>query len=89
MELVWFQGHKWVRESLKLNEISVIFGKCTSFNGLYNMAHPEIRYGPNMKNLRSAMQAVPSTETLTNRGITNRGINEDATTVYGNTSFVY
>jgi ATP-dependent DNA helicase RecG len=41
MELVWFQGHKWVRESLKLNEI-VIFGKCTSFNGLYNMAHPEI-----------------------------------------------
>jgi ATP-dependent DNA helicase RecG len=42
MELVWFQGHKWVRESLKLNEISVIFGKCTSFNGLYNMAHPEI-----------------------------------------------
>ena len=42
MELVWFQGHKWIRESLKINELMVIFGKCTSFNGLYNMAHPEM-----------------------------------------------
>ena len=78
MELVWFQGHKWVRESLKLNEVLVIFGKCTSFNGMYNMAHPEIELlAEHEKSLRSAMQAVyPSTETLTNRGITNRGINK-------------
>lgn len=78
MELVWFQGHKWVRESLKLNELLVIFGKCTSFNGMYNMAHPEIElWAEHEKSLRSAMQAVyPSTETLTNRGITNRGINK-------------
>ena len=78
MELVWFQGHKWVRESLKLNEVLVIFGKCTSFNGMYNMAHPEIElWTEHEKSLRSAMQAVyPSTETLTNRGITNRGINK-------------
>ena len=78
MELVWFQGHKWVRESLKLNELLVIFGKCTSFNGMYNMAHPEIElWTEHEKSLRSAMQAVyPSTETLTNRGITNRGINK-------------
>ena len=27
MELVWFQGQKWIRESLKLNEVYVIFGK--------------------------------------------------------------
>ena len=78
MELVWFQGHKWVRESLKLNEVLVIFGKCTSFNGIHNMAHPEIElWTEHETSLRSAMQAVyPSTETLTNRGITNRGINK-------------
>lgn len=78
MELVWFQGHKWVRESLKINEVVVIFGKCTSFNAMYNMAHPEIElWVEHEKSLRSAMQAVyPSTETLTNRGITNRGINK-------------
>lgn len=78
MELVWFQGHKWVRESLKINEVVVIFGKCTSFNGAYNMAHPEIElWSEHEKSLRSAMQAVyPSTETLTNRGFTNRAFNK-------------
>ncbi|MDD2820639.1 MAG: ATP-dependent DNA helicase RecG [Flavobacterium sp.] len=78
MELVWFQGHKWIRESLKLNEMCVIFGKCTSFGSTFNMAHPEIELmSEHEKSLRSAMQPVyPSTETLTNRGISNRVINK-------------
>jgi ATP-dependent DNA helicase RecG len=78
MELVWFQGHKWIRESLKVNEVIVIFGKCTSFNSMYNMAHPEIElWSEHEQSLRSAMQAVyPSTEALTNRGISNRVINK-------------
>jgi ATP-dependent DNA helicase RecG len=98
MELVWFQGHKWIRESLKLNEISVIFGKCTSFNGMYNMAHPEIEpLTEHEQSLRSAMQPVyPSTETLTNRGISNRVINKlmqqlflETQTLFGETLPVY
>ena len=78
MELVWFQGHKWIRESLKLNEMSVIFGKCTSFGNTFNMAHPEIELmTEHEQSLRSAMQPVyPSTETLTNRGVSNRAINK-------------
>ena len=78
IELVWFQGHKWIRESLKLNEMCVIFGKCTSFGSTFNMAHPEIELlSEHEKSLRSAMQPVyPSTETLTNRGISNRVINK-------------
>jgi ATP-dependent DNA helicase RecG len=78
MELVWFQGQKWIKESLKLNEVVVIFGKCTSFNGQFNMAHPEIELlTEHQQSLRSAMQPVyPSTEKLTNRGITNRVVNK-------------
>ena len=78
MELVWFQGHKWIRESLKLNEICVIFGKCTFFGSSFNMAHPEIELmAEHEQSLRSAMQAVyPSTETLGNRGISNRAVNK-------------
>jgi ATP-dependent DNA helicase RecG len=78
MELVWFQGHKWIRESLKLNEICVIFGKCTSFGNVFNMAHPEIELmTEHEKSLRSAMQPVyPSTETIANQGISNRVINK-------------
>jgi len=78
MELVWFQGIKWIRESLKLNEMCVVFGKCTSFNNTFNMAHPEIELmTEHEQSLRSAMQPVyPSTETLSNRGISNRVINK-------------
>ena len=78
MELVWFQGHKWIRESLKINEVCVIFGKCTSFGNTFNMAHPEIELmSEHKQTFRSAMQPVyPSTETLTNRGISNKVINK-------------
>lgn len=78
MELVWFQGHKWIRESLKLNEMCVIFGKCTLFGNTFNMAHPEIELmSEHEQSLRSAMQPVyPSTETLANRGVSNRVISK-------------
>ena len=31
MELVWFRGHKWIRERIKINEPYVIFGKTIVF----------------------------------------------------------
>jgi ATP-dependent DNA helicase RecG len=78
MELVWFQGQKWVKESLKLNVVYVIFGKTTSFNNTFNMAHPEMELlSEHQQSIRSAMQPVyPSTEKLTNRGISNKVVNK-------------
>ena len=32
MELVWFRGQKWIRDSIKLNTPYVIFGKANWFN---------------------------------------------------------
>tara|TARA_R110002033_G_scaffold2252_2_gene15819 strand:+ start:4345 stop:6891 length:2547 start_codon:yes stop_codon:yes gene_type:complete len=74
MELVWFRGQKWIRESLKLNRPYVAFGKANWFNGRFNMPHPELELlDEHKKNLRSAMQPIyPSTEKLSNKGITNR-----------------
>lgn len=78
IELVWFQGHKWIRDSLKINVPYVIFGKAASFGSTYSMAHPEMELlSEHEQNLRSAMQPVyPSTETLVNRGISNRTISK-------------
>ncbi|HMI06173.1 MAG TPA: ATP-dependent DNA helicase RecG [Flavobacterium sp.] len=78
MELVWFQGHKWIRESLQLNVPIVIFGKCNAFNNTFSMPHPEIELlATHESSLRTALQPVyPSTETLANRGISNRVINK-------------
>ena len=74
MELVWFRGQKWIRESLKIGQPYVIFGKTNWFSGKYSMPHPEIELQKEHEsNLRSAMQAIyPSTEKLSNKGITNR-----------------
>ncbi|MES2747855.1 MAG: ATP-dependent DNA helicase RecG [Bacteroidota bacterium] len=78
MELVWFQGQKWIKESLKLNTVYVIFGKIAQFGTTFNMAHPEMELLEEHKaSLRSAMQPVyPSTEKLTQRGITNKVVNK-------------
>lgn len=78
MELVWFQGQKWIKESLQLNVVYVIFGKITNFNGTFNMAHPELETLDTHKaSLRSAMQPVyPSTEKLNNKGINSKVISK-------------
>ncbi len=78
MELVWFRGLKWIKESLKLNVPYVIFGKVNWFNGSFSMPHPEMELmEEHEQSLRSAMQPVyPSTEKLSNSGITNRVINK-------------
>ncbi len=78
MELVWFRGQKWIRESLKLNKPYVIFGKTNWFNGKFSMPHPDLElFEEHTKNLRSAMQPVyPSTEKLTNKGISSRVISK-------------
>ncbi|WP_282043368.1 DUF559 domain-containing protein [Winogradskyella flava] len=76
MELVWFRGQKWIRDSIKTGKPYVIFGKTNWFNGKFSMPHPELELQEeHEKNLRSAMQAIyPSTEKLSNKGITNRVI---------------
>lgn len=78
MELVWFQGIKWIRDSLKINTPLVIFGKTAQFGTVFNMAHPEMELLDEHKSsLRSAMQPVyPSTEKLTNKNISSRTINK-------------
>ncbi|WP_276166912.1 ATP-dependent DNA helicase RecG [Zobellia alginiliquefaciens] len=78
MELVWFRGQKWIRENIKLNTPYVIFGKCNWFNGKFSMPHPEMELQKDHeKGLAVAMQPVyPSTEKLSNRGISNRVISK-------------
>lgn len=76
MELVWFRGQKWIRESLQLNVPYVIFGKTNWFNGSFSMAHPDMELlEEHKKGLKINMHPIyPSTEKLSNSGITNKVI---------------
>lgn len=49
IDLVWFNGIKWVQEMLQTKRDFIIFGKPTVFNGRWNMTHPEM-IDPNAQN---------------------------------------
>jgi ATP-dependent DNA helicase RecG len=42
IELVWFQGIKWVQDKLKPGVEYVVFGKPNLFGKKFNIAHPEV-----------------------------------------------
>ncbi len=78
LELVWFQGAKWIAEKIKphvTNEF-IVFGRPTLFNGTFNISHPEIELlSDENTTLASALQAVyNSTEKLKTRGLDSKGI---------------
>ena len=76
MELVWFRGHQWIKESIKLNKSYVIFGRLNWYGNRPNMPHPEMETLENFdKGFSKTLQAVyPSTEKLLNKGISQRVI---------------
>ncbi|GIM56470.1 ATP-dependent DNA helicase RecG [Capnocytophaga canimorsus] len=78
MELVWFKGIKWLRDTLKINEPYVIYGKINWFNGAFSMPHPEMDLVADFnQTMGNTIQPVyPSTEKLSKRGVTNRVIRQ-------------
>ena len=76
MELVWFRGHQWIRDQLKINEDYVIFGRLNWFKGKASMPHPELELEQNFqKNLKISFYPIyPSTEKLINKGISQKVI---------------
>ncbi|MDR2815738.1 MAG: ATP-dependent DNA helicase RecG [Proteiniphilum sp.] len=42
IDLVWFQGIRFIEGKYKVNQEYVVFGKPSLFNGRWNIAHPEL-----------------------------------------------
>ncbi|MCD6064480.1 MAG: ATP-dependent helicase RecG [Flavipsychrobacter sp.] len=72
IELIWFQGAQWMKKSLRDHERYIVFGKVSFFNGVANIAHPEIEL-LNAETAVANMQPVyPTTEKLKAKGVSNR-----------------
>jgi len=76
IDLVWFQGQKWIMDKLKPGTRYIIFGKPSLFNGRWNIAHPELELPqetplPIKETLRPLYN---STEKLKSKGLDSRGI---------------
>ena len=74
IELVWFKGVKWLKETLKVDVPYVVYGKLNYYNTFFSIPHPEMELLSEYKNkLQTAMQPVyPSTEMLGNKGFSNK-----------------
>ncbi len=74
MELVWFKGHKWIKDSVKLNVPYVVYGKLNEYNRSFSIVHPEMDLVEDYKRkLQTKLQPVySSTEKLTNSGVSNK-----------------
>ncbi|MDD3356465.1 MAG: ATP-dependent DNA helicase RecG [Dysgonamonadaceae bacterium] len=46
VDLVWFQGIRFIESKYKVNVEYIVFGKPSLFNNKYNIAHPDIEVSP-------------------------------------------
>ena len=59
IDLVWFQGIKYVAQNYDCRKSYIVFGKPTVFNGHLQIAHPEIDSAPAPKEGELAQPAIP------------------------------
>ena len=74
IDLVWFQGAKWIKPLLKVGVEFQIFGKAKVYGNLWNMPHPEMTEWKDVL-LKTGLQPVYSTtEKLSAKGLHSKGI---------------
>jgi ATP-dependent DNA helicase RecG len=75
IELIWFQGIRWVAPQLLQGAEYVAFGKPGSFKGAVNLPHPELeRIAPGTIPAAHLQPVYPSTEALTKKGLHSKGL---------------
>ncbi|MEI6122077.1 MAG: ATP-dependent DNA helicase RecG [Bacteroidota bacterium] len=89
IELVWFNGIKWIKEKVISGGKYVIFGKPSYFNNTLNILHPEIEQIdsneiPIKQNFLYPFYS--SSEKLKSRGLDSKGIGKIAKTILNDAS---
>ncbi len=76
MELVWFQGLKWVDKTVIVGQEYVIFGKPNAYGMKLNIVHPEMELLKDFKpeNATALQPVYPSTEKLKSFYLDSKGI---------------
>lgn len=76
MELVWFQGTKWVDKALIVGQEYVVFGKPNAYGMRINIVHPEMELSKDFKpeNATALQPVYSSTEKLKTFFLDSKGI---------------
>ncbi len=75
MELIWFQGIKYIEEQLKEGEEVILHGRPSWFQSRLQMAHPEIEPVKGLS-LQGILPFYSSTEKMKKAGLDSRGIRQ-------------
>ncbi|RMG73011.1 MAG: ATP-dependent DNA helicase RecG [Bacteroidetes bacterium] len=76
VELVWFQGIKWIQRQFKVGEELALFGKPNRYHGQWQLTHPEMEPLNEEDGQRHVLQIVPfypSNDKLGRLGLDARG----------------
>ena len=74
IELVWFQGGKWIKPLLRLNTEFQVYGKAKFFGSNFTIPHPEIIEFEKVKSEKGLQAVYSSTEKLNMNGLSSKGI---------------
>ena len=80
VQLNWFQGVKWMADTLKVNQEYVLFGKVSIYKGKKSISHPEMELASKAESKSAYLPVYASTETLAKRNLgmrARRGILEN------------
>ena len=73
MDLVWFQGGKYAKQTYQIGVDYIVFGKPTVFNNRINVTHPDIDRADSLELSTMGMQPYYSTtEKMKKRGLNSR-----------------
>jgi ATP-dependent DNA helicase RecG len=79
IELIWFQGIKWIQQTIKYGTEYILFGKPTLFSGKYSIMHPEMEEAAKTEQVAypyTYQAAYPTTEKMKSNFITSRVIHK-------------
>jgi ATP-dependent DNA helicase RecG len=76
VELVWFQGLKWLTGKFQPGKEYIVFGKPQEFNGRFNIVHPEVEEvsEETLKRTSALQPMYSSTEKARNKGLDSKGL---------------
>lgn len=74
IDLMWFQGFKWILPSLKPHSLIQVFGKAKQYGNNWNIPHPEITEWAKVDASAGWQPVYSSTEKLTAAGLHSRGL---------------
>jgi ATP-dependent DNA helicase RecG len=83
IELIWFQGINWIKNTISIGNTYQVFGKAKVYNSTWKIAHPEIALWNSTSTSMGFQPIYSTTEKLSSNGLGTRGLEKIITSLVG------